>query len=98
MNYLTGAQTQANIAVLLATTRWLRHAGAVSFAELSVTLRPSALVGGADDAFRASLKVGQHIGIFHADREDGQWSLGPRLTPEAVETHHSFRKAVRAAM
>ena len=75
-------------------SRW----GESSFAALVASLRPAAVVKGAENAFRASLRVGRHIGVLHAADESGPWSLGPRMPEDAVGDHRSFRRAVREAL
>lgn len=98
MNYLSGAETQANVDVLWVVSRWLKHVGERSFANLAASLRPAAVVKGAENAFRASLLVGRHIGVLQALEDSGHWSLGPRMPEEAVGDHRSFRRAVREAL
>lgn len=98
MNYLSGAETQANVAVLWVVSRWLNRVGESSFAALVASLRPAAVVKGAENAFRGSLLVGRHIGVLHAVDESGPWSLGSRMPDDAVGDHRSFRRAVREAL
>ena len=90
MNYLSGAETQANVAVLWVVSRWLKHVDECSYTELAATLRPTALVKGADNAFRASLLVGRHIGLLEASDESGPWRLGARLPEDAIADHRSI--------
>jgi hypothetical protein len=98
MNYLSGSETQANVAVLWAVSRWLRHVGEAPLANLAVSLRPSAVVQGAENALRASLLVGRHIGVLQAVDDSGPWSLGARMPQHAVGDHLSFRCAIRDAL
>ena len=98
MNYLSGAETQANVAVLWVVSRWLNRVNECSYAGLVAALRPAAVVKGADNAFRASLLVGRHIGVLSTVDESGPWSLGPRMPNVAVVDHLSFRRAVRDAL
>jgi hypothetical protein len=98
MNYLSGAETQANVTVLWVVARWLKYVGESSFAALAASLRPGAVVKGAENAFRASLSVGRHIGVLQTADESGPWSLGPRMPADAVGDHQSFRRAVRQAL
>lgn len=98
MNYLSGAETQANVAVLWVVSRWLARVEESSFDALVSSLRPAAVVTGAENAFRASLLVGRHIGVLHALDESGPWSLGSRMPEGAVSDHRSFRRAVREAL
>jgi hypothetical protein len=98
MNYLAGEETQANVAILWVVSRWLNHVGASSFRDLTVALRPPSVVKGAENALLASLLVGRHIGILQAEVNDGPWSLGARLAPDAIDDHRRFRKAVREAV
>src|SRR5690348_1006461 len=98
MNYLSGAETQANVAVLWVVSRWLNQVGPSSFAELSAALRPSAIVGGADNALVAALSVGRHIRVLQAEENAGPWECGPRLAAASVVDHRSFRSSVREAL
>src|SRR5207244_7737165 len=92
------AETQANVAVLWVVARWLNRVGESSFGTLVASLRPAAVVKGAENAFRASLLVGRHIGVVHALDDSGPWSLGSRMPEDAVGDHRSFRRAVREAL
>jgi hypothetical protein len=98
MNYLTGAETQANVPTLWVAARWLQHVKSCSFAELAAAVRPTAVVTGADNALRASLSVGGHIGIVQAPEMAGPWSPGARLLPDSTSDHRLFRQAVREAL
>ena len=81
MNYLSGAETSANVAVLWVVSRWLRQVGQGSYASLVASLRPAAVVKGEENAFLASLLVGRHIGVLKALDESGP---GPSV--------HGYRK------
>jgi hypothetical protein len=98
MDYLSGAETQANIAVLWVVSRWLSRVGTVSSPELAVALRPRAVVTGAENALQAALTVGQHMGVLQYRDDLGQWCLGARVPTACVLDHHAFRVAVREAL
>jgi hypothetical protein len=98
MNYLSGEETQANVAILWVVSRWLNRVGASSFRDLATALRPPSVVKGAENALLASLLVGRHIRILQAESNDGPWSLGARLESDAIDDHRRFRKAVREAV
>lgn len=93
MNYLTGSETQANVAVLWVVCRWLGANGPTSFPEMAATLRPSTVVIGADDALRASLNVAVDIGVLVV--EGDTYSLGATVPPSAAQDHRTFRGVVR---
>jgi hypothetical protein len=98
MNYLTGIETQANIAVLWVVSRWLNRVGTASSPELAATLRPGAVVTGAENALQATLSVGRHVGVLQFQEDPGRWCLGARVSPACVLDHHVFRAAVREAL
>ena len=93
MNYLTGSETQANVAVLWVVCRWLGKYGPTSYADLAAALRPPAVVTGADDALRASLNVAVDISLVDIDRD--VYGLGASVSPVAIQDHRAFRGAVR---
>jgi hypothetical protein len=98
MNYLSGDETLANVAVLWAASRWLNHVGPESFDDLAAALRPRAIVKGAENALKGTLFVGRHIGVLQAEKDSGPWSIGPQLPRQAVSDHRAFRTAVREAL
>jgi hypothetical protein len=93
MNYLSGSETQANVAVLWIVCRWLGANGPTSLPDLRAVLRPSGLVTGADDALRASLNVGVDIELL--DLELDVYRLGADVQPAATGDHRTFRGVVR---
>lgn len=96
MNYLSGAETQASVPVLWAILRWLAYAGPTSYTDLSRALRPPNLVPGDDNALRAALSVGHHIGL--AVTSDGDtWQVADDPAP-SLRDHDSFRRTVRHAL
>lgn len=93
MNYLTGAETQANVAVLWVVAKWLAIVDSASLDEMSRALRPAAVVPGADDALKASLSAGVDFRLLSLD-SDGAYRLGPSVTVEDTVDHRSFRSKV----
>ena len=93
MNYLTGAETQANVAVLWVVAKWLAIVDSARFDQMSRALRPPAVVPGADDALRASLSAAVDFRLLSLDG-DGVYRLGPSLSAEDTTDHRSFRSIV----
>lgn len=94
MNYLTGDQTLASGQILWYVARALIDRSRVPYADLEYELRPTAVVTGADNALRAALNVGQHIGLLESD--EGSWSLATNVHPP--EHPRAFRAQVRRYM
>lgn len=93
MNYLTGAETQANVAVLWVVAKWLAIVESARLDQLSRALRPVAVVPGADDALRASLSAAVDFRLLWLDADE-EYRLGPSVTVEDTIDHRSFRSIV----
>ena len=93
MNYLTGAETQANVAVLWVVAKWLTIVDAARLDQMSRALRPTPVVPGADDALRASLSAAVDFRLLSLDA-DGLYRLGPSVTVDDTSDHRSFRSVV----
>lgn len=93
MNYLTGSETQANVAVLWVVSRWLDMNGPTSYPDLAADLRPPTVVPGADDALRASLNVAVDIDLLNLAGD--VYSLGKDVPPMGTRDHRTFRRVLR---
>ena len=98
MKYLAGT-TQANVGILLIVMRWLQTNGPTSYDELSMAVRPSALVSEADNALKATLDVAAHIGLLSLNVSDDEWTITDHdAQAESLERHDLFRTRVRRAL
>lgn len=95
---ILGGHTQANPAILLVAMRSLNRTGALSYTDLESRLRPTSIIDTSDSGLRATLTVGNYIGLLDKSADD-RWSLAavPQL-PAALGSQELFRTLVRKAL
>jgi hypothetical protein len=103
MKYLTGTETQSNVAILWIVARYLSFNGKTAYEQLSATLRPPSLVSSSEGALVATLSVGRHLDILTSTGSTSteMWELGPLLADDDNAWFHDrlvFRALVRDAM
>ena len=100
MKYLS-RDTQANVSILLVVMRWLAASGPLAYADLASAVRPPSVSPEADNALRATLDVGKHVGLLEAQDPDGEWAIAngdAAAVVVSLRTHDSFRSLVRQAL
>ncbi len=99
MKYLS-RDTQANVSILLVVMRWLAASLPMTYTELASAVRPPSVAPEADNALRATLDVGKHVGLLEAGDPDGEWAIANRddALVASLGSHESFRLLVRQAL